>query len=439
MTKSAPIVAIVGQANVGKSSLYNAILGRREAVIAREAGTTRDSISSKVSWNGKDFWLVDSAGYKEAEDEFEQTIQSQISQAADAASLIWVVVDAGGILSGADRQVAKMALKTKKPVILVVNKSEGKRQPSDDWVKLGIKDILPTSATQKLGLAELLDATAERLPKAHINEGRGRIRLSIVGRPNVGKSTLFNALAKKQQSIVSERAGTTRDVNRIAIRYHGREIELSDTAGIRRSGRIEAGAERFSVIRALRAIEEADICVLAMDTSEPGVALDQKIAGLVKDAGKGLIVAVNKYDLAKSAGQSRESMLSQITRDFAFTPWAPVVFVSAVAGLNVTKLYELAAEIADNRKLAIKTSELNNWLKAAQAQHPPAGLKNYQPKLNYAVQETDQNQPSFKVFGAHTKFLHWSYKRYLERSFREKWPYSGSPIKFWFIDKEAKR
>lgn len=435
-TKKVPIVAIVGRANVGKSSIFNAIIGRREAIVANEPGTTRDSITAKASYRESDFWLVDTAGLKTAADAFELSIQEQITQAADAADVIIVVTEADIPPVDEDRKVAKLALKSKKQVILVVNKiDKDKAADLSQWFKLGIKPVLATSVTQKTGFEELLDELVGILPKAHIKQDKNRLRVAILGRPNVGKSALFNALSKKQQAIVADRAGTTRDVNRNTIHYRQVEIELMDTAGIRRSGRIERGVEQFSVLRSLAAIEEADICLLLLDSAELNVALDQKIAGLVKEAGRGLILVVSKWDSIDKDAYTRDLLTPQIASNFVFVPWAPLIFTSSVTGQNVTKIFDLILDTAESRAQKIKTPELNRWLHRIVDVHPPAGLKNRQPKLNYIVQETDNPIPSFKVFGSHTKFLHWSYKRYMERSFREQWPYSGSPIKFWFIEK----
>jgi len=431
-----PIVAIVGRANVGKSSLFNVLIGRRESIVAKEAGTTRDNVTAKASWGHKDFWLVDTAGLKSAEDDFELTIQQQITEAAASADVILVIVEADVPPIAEDRVVATMSLKSRKPVLLVVNKiDKNRRGKLDDWQRLGIKLILPTSVTQKTGLDELLQTLSDHLPAASIKQDQDRVKLALLGRPNVGKSSLFNALANKQQAIVSSHAGTTRDVNRVAVRFHEREIELMDTAGIRRAGKIERGVEQFSVLRALAAIEEADICLVLMDAGELNTQLDQKIAGLVKEAGKGLILIVSKWDNFDKDGFSHDQLAHGIALEFAFAPWAPLVFTSAVTGQNVAKIFELTLEIAQARALKVRTSELNRWLHRAIEQHPPAGLKGRQPKLNYMVQEEDIDMPSFKVFGAHTKFLHWSYKRYLERSFRELWPLEGTPLKFWFIEK----
>jgi GTP-binding protein len=436
-SKKIPIVAIVGRANVGKSSLFNAVIGRREAIVAKEAGTTRDNVTAKASHEGKDFWLVDTAGLKSAEDEFELTIQEQITEAADSADVILVVVEADVPIIDEDRRVSKMALKSKKPVILVVNKiDKNKKAKLEEWQRLGVKPILATSVPQKRGITELLDTLTGLLPKARIREDNDRIRVALLGRPNVGKSSLFNSLAKKQQALVASKAGTTRDVNRAVIRYHEREIELMDTAGIRRAGKIERGVEQFSVLRTISAIEESDICLLLMDVNELNVQLDQKIAGMVKDAGKGLILVVTKWDEAEEKDAFTLDQISpQIAYHYPFVPWAPLIFTSSVSGQNVTKIFDLTMEIAEARMQKFKTTELNKWLRHVVGQHEPAGLKNRMPKLNYMVQEEDIDMPSFKIFGAHTKFLHWSYKRYLEKQFRQTWPLVGTPLKFWFIEK----
>ncbi|HET9173815.1 MAG TPA: ribosome biogenesis GTPase Der [Candidatus Saccharimonadales bacterium] len=432
-----PIVAIVGRANVGKSSLFNAVLDRREAIVAREAGTTRDSITAKAEYEGRHFWIVDTAGVKDPEDEFEYTIQEQISQAADSADVIWVVVEADAAIADEDRRVARMALKSGKPVFLVVNKVDKARKDDlSHFARLGIKSIIYTAVPQSEGIDFLLDRLIDVIPEATLQEDDDRLHIALLGRPNVGKSQLFNTLAKKQQAIVADRAGTTRDVNRSTVRYHGREVVLMDTAGIRRSGKIERGIERFSVLRALAAIEQADVCLLLMDVNELNVALDQKIAGMIKEAGKGLILVVSKWDAAEGKDAfTRDALAPQIAATYDFVPWAPLIFTSAVSGQNVTKLFDLAFDIDEQRRKRIPTTELNKWLRHVVDKHPPAGLKNRAPKLNYMVQETDNPIPAFKIFGSQTKFVHWSYRRYLERELRAAYGYEGTPIQLWFIEK----
>lgn len=438
MKKQLPIVAIVGRTNVGKSSLVNAVLERREAIVAAEPGTTRDSIMNKAEFRGQYFWLIDTAGVKDPADDFELTIQEQIDQATGTADVIWVVVEASVMITDEDRRVATKALKTGKPVILIANKIDQARRTDvvAAFQRLGIKSIVGTSATQRKGISDLLELLVRIIPQATQPEDNNKLRVALLGRPNVGKSLLFNTLAKKQQAIVADRAGTTRDLNRTTIRVHDRTLELIDTAGIRRPGKIERGVEQFSVLRSMTAIEAADICVVLMDARELHVQLDQKIAGMVKDAGKGLILAINKWDLVEDkTASTRDHIATQLASTFDFVPWAPLVFMSAETGQNTTELFGLAFEIDQARHTRIKTAELNNWLRRAVDSHPPAGLKNRSPKLNYIVQEDDNPTPAFKVFGSHTKFLHWSYRRYLERGLRETYGFAGTPVQLWFIEK----
>lgn len=439
MSKKLPIVAIVGRANVGKSSLFNAVLDRREAIVAREAGTTRDSIMAKAEYNSQNFWLVDTAGIKDPEDEFEFTIQEQIVQAADSAEVIVVMVEADVPITEEDRRVAKMALKSRKPVVLVINKvDKAKGQDLSGFDRLGIKPIIKTSVTQSRGVEQFLEAIIGLIPVASQKDDDNRLRIALVGRPNVGKSYLFNTLAKKQQAIVADKAGTTRDVNRTIVKYQGREVELLDTAGIRRSGKIGVGIERFSVIRALSAIEEADVVFMLMDVNELNSHLDLKIAGMVKEAGKGLVLVVSKWDDAEGKDAfTRDELAPKIAASYDFVPWAPLIFTSAVSGQNVTKLFDIAMSIDLERQKRISTSELNKWLRQAIDAHPPAGLKNRNPKLNYITQESDNPIPAFKIFGSHTKYVHWSYRRYLERRMRAAYGYEGTPIQLWFIEKHT--
>ena len=440
MSKILPTIAIVGRANVGKSSLFNRLVGEQQAIVAREPGTTRDSVVGKVDYRDHHFWLVDTAGLKTAEDEFEATIQEQIEEAADAADVILVIVEANVMVTDEDRTVAKKALKSKKPVILVVNKVDrSDALPNDDFLRLGIKTIIRTSAEHNQGIHNLLEEITQIIPAKKDLPEDNVLRIALIGRPNVGKSNLFNTLSSKQQAIVANIAGTTRDVNRTRINYHQRPIELLDTAGIRRNGKQEVGIEKFSVLRSLQAIEHSDICLLLMDVNELHVALDQKLAGIIKEAGKGLILVVSKWDsLEDKTPFSRDQIAKQLKRNYQHVPWAPLIFTSAVTGQNVTKIFDIATEIDARRQQQFKTAELNRALQKAMGQHPPAGLRNSHPKPRYLVQ-TDVSPPWFVLFGSDLRYLHWSYKRYLEHAMRDTYDFTGTPIMFSYRDEKAEK
>jgi len=458
MSKKLPIVAIVGQTNAGKSALFNRIIGHKEAIVAREAGTTRDSVVRKTD----NFVLVDTAGFKTADDEFEATIQDQIDDAIETADLILFVKDRTEFPDDIDKNISKKALKSRKPVILVLNKSDlAEKISRDEYLRLGIKDIVEVSAEHNQGISNLSDLIVQKLEVGSYKPSQANqltnepvdqatIKVALIGRPNVGKSALFNTLAGKQQAIVAPLAGTTRDINRISIKYHSSVIELLDTAGIRRRGKIEQGIEKFSVLRTASAIEESDVCLLLMDVNELNTAVDQGLAGMITDAGKGIIIVVTKWDHSTNqpfrvigAGQATtdnteirtEEVLKSISNTFDFVPYAPVILTSAVTGKNVTKIFDLVTEIVRRRKTQIPTRKLNDVLQKAVLAHPPAGLKNTYPKMRYMVQ-TDINPPWFVIYGANFKHIHWSYKRYLERQMRENFDFIGTPIMFSFRDEK---
>jgi len=437
MATRLPTVAIIGQANVGKSSLFNRFVRSRQAIVAKEAGTTRDNVLGKVKHGDHTFWLVDTAGLKDPNDDFEASIQEQITEAAEAAEVIMVVVDSTHYVSDEDRIVAKKALKSKKPVLLLVNKVDlAGAIENDEFKRLGIKEIIRTSAEHNQGITSALDTITDLIPAHQDREVDDVLRVSLIGRPNVGKSNLFNSLAGKQQALVANIAGTTRDVNRIQVKYKGQVIELLDTAGMRKPGKQEVGIEKFSVLRSLQAIEESDICFMLMDVNELNTQLDQRLAGIIDEAGKGMVIVVSKWDsVMEKDAYTRDALAPKISRTFDFIPWVPLIFTSSVTGQNVTKLFDLALEIRDRRAQELKTRQLNDVLQSAIQKHPPAGLKNTHPKLRYMVQ-TDTSPPWFVVYGSNLKFLHWSYKRYLERLMRETFDYAGTPIKFSFRDEK---
>ena len=481
--KKLPIVALIGQTNAGKSSLLNRMARKNIAIVAREEGTTRDNVMARIDDR---FVLVDTAGLKDPSDDFEASIQEQIQDAIESADLILVTLDSSKYPDQRDKKIAKKALKSRKPVLLVLNKSDlGESLPDEEFLRLGVKpsETFRVSATTGQGINRLVEAilrgisqndsfaprpksprpvgSAPELAVPYSSRGRDDfgsglgiyseetpLKIALIGRPNVGKSSLFNTLGKKQQAIVSSRQGTTRDVNRVEVRYKGRAIEILDTAGLRKPGKREVGIEKFSVIRTLAAIEEADICCLLVDSTEPHSKLDQSLAGQIVEAGKGIIMVVTKADLLDSATPTNyfgeenvgnrtaaDFLIDALEKDYDFLPYAPVLITSSETGQNVTQLFELALTVDEARHTEVKTSELNKILNDAIISHAPAGLKNTRPKPKYIVQ-TDTCPPWFVVHGHDLGLLHWSWKRYLERKIREKYPFIGTPIMFSYRSDE---
>jgi GTPase len=439
-----PVVAIIGRPNVGKSTLLNRLTGARRAITHDQAGTTRDPVHGLVEWGKHNFWLVDTAGLQSAGDELSAHIQEQAEQAATTADAIILVVDAGHIITTGDRQAARLALKTKKPVLLALNKIDtASSGPADQFVRLGIPNIIEISALNGRSTGDLLDRLARLIPVAPTPSRDRQLAISILGRPNVGKSSLFNAMVAKQvqdqtqgasQSIVSPTAGTTRDLNVSQIKYHGQTIELLDTAGVRKAGKIEPGIEKFSVLRTINAISASDVALIVIDADEPAVAGDQHIAGLAEEAGKGIILTVNKWDKIEKDSSSRRRFERLIQHHFQFVWWAPLVFTSATTGANVTRVFELAQAIHQRRQTKLSTSKLNQVIQALIAKHPPAGKGHRQPKINYATQ-IGTEPPTFALFTSYPNLIHFSYRRYLENGLREAFDFSGTPIRVEFRDK----
>lgn len=463
-----PIVALIGQTNAGKSSILNRMARKNIAIVAREEGTTRDNVVAKID---NQFILIDTAGLKDPNDDFEASIQDQIADAIESADVILVTLDSEKYFDHKDAKIAKDALRSGKPVCLVLNKCDlGGSLPITEFRALGIapENTYYVSATTGQGIVKLKDGVLSlisrsgarpagpspraagatprfanlRTPLRQDISATPSVKIALIGRPNVGKSSLFNALGKKQQAVVSSRQGTTRDINRVQVKYKGKTLEILDTAGLRKPGKREVGIEKFSAIRTLAAIEEADICALLIDSTEPHSKLDQSLAGQIVEAGKGIIMVVTKSDLLDESTPTNyfgeenvgnrtaaDFLIDSLEKDFDFLPYAPVLLTSSETGENVTQLFELALEIDVNRRMEIKTSELNKILSEAIVAHPPAGLKNTRPKPKYIVQ-TDTCPPWFVVHGHELGLLHWSWKRFLERKIREKYPFMGTPIMF---------
>ena len=440
--KKMPIVALVGQTNAGKSSIFNRLARKNIAIVAREEGTTRDNVITNID---DKFLLIDTAGLKKPTDDFEMTIQEQVADAVESADIILLVLDSTKYFDHHDTKLAKDVLRSGKKVYLVLNKADlAESLPINEFRALGIDPTNTFYVSATTG--QDFDRLVSVLPDEKINTEHGELKIALIGRPNVGKSSLFNTLGKKQQAVVSSKQGTTRDINRFNIKYKGRQIEILDTAGLRKPGRREVGIEKFSAIRTLSAIEESDICCLLIDSTEPHSKLDQALAGQIVEAGKGIMVVVTKSDLLENAEPTNyfgeenvknrtaaDFLIDALEKDFDFLPYAPVVLTSSETGKNVTQIFELALEIDSARHTEIKTSELNKILNEAVASHVPAGLKNTRPKPKYIVQ-TDVCPPWFVVYGHELKLLHWSWKRFLERKIREKYPLIGTPIVISYRD-----
>ena len=435
---STPLVAIVGRPNVGKSSLFNRLIGARQAITHDSAGTTRDANYGPLTWNGRHFTLVDTAGLSKADDELELQVQDQIREISDAAAVLVVVVDAATMITNEDQAAARLALKSGRPVIVALNKIDTAAGTDlHAWRGLGIEESVGVSAIHGRGTGDLLDAIAAHLPTTKTpDETEVPLKLAFIGRPNVGKSSLVNNLFGKQQAVVSSTPGTTRDTSLVKIKYKSRAIELIDTAGLRRRGKIAAGVEKFSALRTLAAINQADICVLVMDATEGAVSGDLSLASQIMDAGRGLILAMNKWDAIEKDDKTQDHTTAVLRHEFQFAWWAPLVYTSATHGLHTNKLMELALRVEGHRKTTISTGPLNRVLEKLVAAHPPAGHKSRQPKINYVTQ-TGTNPPVFTFFATHPDLIHFSYRRYLENHLREETDFTGTPIRLEFKAKHV--
>ncbi|HEU0168424.1 MAG TPA: ribosome biogenesis GTPase Der [Chloroflexota bacterium] len=426
-----PIVAIVGRPNVGKSTLFNRLIGARQAIVEDIPGTTRDRIYGDADWAGRVFSVVDTGGIAtDDEDVFTALIEEQAQQAVEDADVIVFMVDARAGVSQADADVAERLRRAEKPVILVANKADTEEQlhASVDFYELGLGEPLAVSASHGLGIGDLLDAVVGRLPAELQEDEQDVFKVAIVGRPNVGKSSLLNALLGEERSIVSEVPGTTRDAIDTPIEYEGEQLVLIDTAGIRRRGRVEQGIEKYSVIRSLRAIDRCDAACLVVDAGEMLTAQDVHIAGYVRDASKGLLLVVNKWDLIPKTETTITEYQDEIKRQLNFADWAPSVFISAKTGQRVERVLRAVLKIKEERAKKVSTSELNHIVAEATRRHHPPGDKGRQLKLFYATQ-AGINPPTFLFFVNDPKLSHWSYMRYLENQLRERLGFEGTAIK----------
>ena len=428
-----PRVAIVGRPNVGKSSLFNRIVGERRAIIEDEPGTTRDRLEAEVEWRDTHFLVLDTGGFqREAEGDYTALIRAQITAAIEEAALVLFCVDARDGLTASDLDMADVVRRGETPALLVATKADNEAREAiaaAEATTLGFGPPLPVSALHDVNVGLLLDDVVERLPKTAPLVERDRIRVAIVGRPNVGKSTLVNALTGEDRVIVSDVAGTTRDAIDTDLDSPQGAFTLIDTAGIRRPGKRGLGVERHSVLRATSAIDRSDVAILLVDASESVAAQDTHIAGIVQEAAVGLVVVANKTDLWENPELDGARLLAVMRERFRFLPWALFTFISAEAGQGLPELLRLAAEAREARRRRIPTGELNGIFKRALRDHSPPVVHSRRLKIRFVTQPS-VDPPTFVVFVNDPKLLHFSYRRFLERRLREAHDFEGTAIRF---------
>lgn len=440
-----PLIAIVGRPNVGKSTLFNRLIGKRLAVISKEAGTTRDRIYQHFDINSYFVSVVDTGGISYGKKEsIENDVDAQAHAAIEEADVIYFVVDASQPLTIDDHSAAESLRKSKKPVVLIANKYDSKEAYDRliEFYELGFGEPIAFSAIHNLGVDELKSQTEDILKKLKFKPGEQPqdetegIALSFLGKPNVGKSSLVNALIGKEKVIVSDVPGTTRDTTDTEITYNDEVFTLIDTAGLRRRGKIERGIEKFSSLRCFHALDRSDIALLVLDFSENISKQDMHIAHYILEAKKGLIIVVNKTDLAESE-RERESFKNKVKNKFSFLPWAPLIFVSAEKKKNIVKILEIADAIMRERTKRIPTAELNNFIKKITLKHIPTGTKRIQPKIFYVTQ-TAINPPEFVFFVNDASAIHFSYRRYLENEIRKAFGFDGTAVKMVYRNKSPR-
>lgn len=430
-------VIIVGQPNVGKSVLFNRLTHTNQAITSHVAHTTRDQNRGIVKHSGVQFELVDSAGFAKTTDELNKLAISQIESAVSSSDLVIFVADGTTELNNNDLKLAKIVMKSGLPTVLLINKLD-KKEFRDDfnyYRKLGFENIMQASAQNGLGIKDLLDEVINKIPRKKADKVKESIKVALLGRPNVGKSALLNALAGEEIALVSGIAGTTRDVNSAEVKFKDNLIDFFDTAGLRRRGKISAGIEFFSATRTKSAIERADICLVLIDSTEGLSKQDEHIIGMVKEANKALIVVVTKWDAIEDKEEnSMAQMSNHISANLQYVWWAPLIFTSSADKQNLEKLKQLILEVYGRIETKLATTKLNEVLSAAVNKQPPVTTKGYHAKLNYITQ-TGNNPIEFSIFGTHPEIIHFSYMRYIENQIRENFNLIGVPIKLVFKSK----
>ncbi|MBC7241983.1 MAG: ribosome biogenesis GTPase Der [Anaerolineae bacterium] len=447
---SSRIVAIVGRPNVGKSTLFNRLVGRRLAIVEDQPGTTRDRLYAETEWNGERFVVVDTGGLEVltsggpapqpertplavASEPFVPAMRSQAEMAIQEADVVIMLADAIEGLTPADHEVADVLRRSNKPVLLAINKADNEARASDiyEFYALGLGDPIPISALHGIGVGELLDKVVELLPPEEPPARPEAVQIAIVGRPNVGKSSLLNALLGQERAIVSEIPGTTRDAIDTYLEWEGQPVVLIDTAGIRRRGQIEQGIEKYSVLRALKAISRADVVLLLIDATEGVTAQDAHIAGYILDEMKSVVVVVNKWDAIPKDTYTMDEYRALVRAQLRFLDYVPVLFISAKTGKRVSTVLPTALRVHQQRLARIPTSLLNDIMREAIARHAPPSKAGRRLKFYYATQ-ADVAPPTFVFFVNDPGLVHFSYERYIENRLREQYGFEGTPLKLVF-------
>lgn len=425
-----PVVAIVGRPNVGKSQLFNRIIGDSSAIVSEEAGTTRDRHFAQAEWAGRHFWLVDTGGLVEDSHEpMDNEIRKQVMQAIDEADMLLLVVDAKVGVHPSDARLVDILRQAKKPWMIIANKVD---DPSStdyyEFYRMGAGDVFPLSAQNGKGSGDVLDAVVERIPEAPEQESDA-VRIAVIGRPNVGKSSFVNRLLGEERLVVNDEAGTTRDSIDAPMRYKDQDLIFVDTAGLRRQSKIDDGVEFYASLRTRRAIDSADVCLLMIDATEGLQNQDLKIATLVWDAGRGLVLVMNKWDIYEEKdGKSTDKMKKEIIEKAPYLANVPFLFTSAKTGMRVTKVLDIALAVQGQRTRRISTSQVNEALAELLARLQPPQAAGREVKLNYATQ-VEVEPPTFAFFGNHPDLIPENYIRYLHNGLREKWGFLGSPMR----------
>lgn len=423
------VVAIVGRANVGKSTLFNRIVGERVSIVEDTPGVTRDRIYAHASWLTRTFSVIDTGGIELAQHDFVKEIRMQAEIAIEEADVIIFVVNGREGVMPEDEMVARILQRSKKPVVLAVNKIDDViyRDNIYDFYSLGVGDPIAVSSSHGIGVGDVLDEVVRRLPNEEVEEDHDEIRFSLIGRPNVGKSSLTNALLGEDRVIVSSIEGTTRDAIDTPFVKDGQKYRVIDTAGMRKRGKIWENVEKYSVLRAMSAIEKSDVILVLVDGEQGVIEQDKHIAGYAHESGKGVILVVNKWDLVNKNEKTMAKMTKKLREDFKYLDYARIAFVSAKNGSRVDTLFDLIHEAYDNNHKRVATGVLNDVLIDAQAMNPTSNFEGGRLKIYYGNQVAI-TPPTFVLFVNNPKFLHFSYKRYLENKLREAFGFEGSPI-----------